>query len=901
MATYTVTLSHNYTAFATYHASTLTYDTATTLYSPTSIAPPTWNSGRKAFAGYIFDQGTIVDASGRVTTLIRLSSSKSATETWTTLAPALTVKSNGSDIAELVYDGGVWYSDYANRVAFDSGHPMAVPTRECYRFLGIYAANNTTSTKYVNADGTPTPDFPASISADATVYAQWELASYKITISASNGDWQYKTFYQSNTADGDGKYGYYTDSTCPESARIYGIPIPTRELYAWGGLRASSNASSTPYAYADGSFTSDFLDRPAAAKAIYGNFWTQVSYKITLDTNGGTAEPLAYYTSKASGGIYTDWLCATTALTSLPIPAKNGSRFLGYFSADSGGTEYVEYDGIIQSALNAKKTTTTIHAQWRAANYTISLTGISGILGSIYYDATAAKFFDADSATITSVPVPADPGNVFLGYYTAPEGGDQVIDATGAISQSYAPTGNDAIYAQFTIGKCSIVVDAGDGEGGTAEFFYDIAAEKFYADTEMTEEISSVTLPTRRLFDTLGLYDSADGGSQVVAANGSISASFAPTDASVVVYARYSRRCYETAIDPGDGSADFLAIYRAPGGSTWYADDMLTEAVSNVGVPVRDGCTFGGYVYDDATVISDEGDILAAAVINEDYTATAVWTANQYTLTFDANGGTASFSSKTVTFDVAIGQLPTATLSGRRFEGWMVDGAPIAATDVWRHASDKTAVAAWNDNFAGVVDYFGLQGNLLVLVGSKSGEGRRVVNLWNGAYEAGQNLLNPVCTYRVKAAGDITITLGAAWGYGYFITDFEYRTGADNEPLLVVRAAANEGANAINLYPVTFRVDPDHVAQDPFGAVSGGGELVELTSGAKCDPVVPYENNRPCASDVVHGRLTLSGRTAAYFGEYRPSLAAGWLDSGVPTSNSDVDFTTYSFSAERSI
>lgn len=904
---YTVTLSQNNSKFATYSRSSIVctkYDMGGWYeysWSPTSFTPPRWKDGRKRFNGYYIGSTMVVDDSGHVATHLEINADKSAKEQWTTLAPALMVKSNGSYISDLVYDGGVWYSDYANRVAFDAEHPMPIPTRECYRFLGLYSADNTTSTKYVNADGTPTADFPASISDDATIYAQWELASVKITISASSGDFAFKTFYQSKTADGNGKYGYYTDSTCPDAARIYGIPVPTRELYAWGGLRASSGSSSTLYANADGSFTAAFLDRSATATTIYGNFWTQVSNKITLDTNGGAAEPLAYYTNKTSGGIYTDWLCATTALTSLPIPAKSSSRFLGYFSGDSGGTKYVEYDGVIQSALNTKKTTTTIHAQWRAASYTIDLSGVSEIIGTIYYDATAAKFFNADSATITSVPVPVDPGNVFNGYYTEPEGGDQVIDATGAISQSYAPSGNDVIFAQFTNGKCFIVCDMGDGSGGTAEFFYDVAAAKFYADTAMTEEITSVTLPTRRLFNTLGLYDSAEGGTQVVAADGSISQSFAPTEASVVIYAHYSRNCYELDLDPGDGYADFHAIFRAPGGSTFYADPEMTDVVSNVGVPVRDGYTFGGYTYDDATVISDAGEILAAAEIDDDVTATAVWTANQYTLTFNANGGTASFASKTVTFGVAIGQLPTATLVGRRLEGWMVDGAPITEADAWRHASDKTAVAAWKNNFAGVVDYFGLSGNLLMLVGSESGEGRRVVNLWNGANEAGPGLLNPVCTYRVKAAGNVTIELGRAWRAGYMIADFEYRTGADKEPLLVVRGTANEGENAINRYQVTFRVAPDHVAQDPFGVVGGGGELIELTSGAKCDPVVPYENNKPCASDVVHGRRTVSGRTAAYFGEGKPSLASGWLDSGVPTSGSDIDFTTYSFSAERSI
>jgi len=126
-------------------------------------------------------------------------------------------------------------------------------------------------------------------------------------------------------------------------------------------------------------------------------------------------------------------------------------------------------------------------------------------------------------------------------------------------------------------------------------------------------------------------------------------------------------------------------------------------------------------------------------------------------------------------------------------------------------------------------------------------------------------------------------------------------TGADKEPVLVVSGTANEGADAINLYDVTFTVDPDHIAQDPFGAVSGGGELVELTSEATCDPVVPYENNRPCASDVVHGRKTVSGRTASYFGENPPTFLNSFIDAGVSNSERDVEFTTHYFTAERGI
>ena len=131
MATYTVTLSRSNTAFATYYASSLSYSTSSG-WSTYFITKPSWNSGRKRFNGYNLSSGVqIIGPSGSLSYTGSISENKSATEQWTTLAPALMVKSNGSYIGELVYDGGVWYSDYANRVAFDSGHPMAVPTREC--------------------------------------------------------------------------------------------------------------------------------------------------------------------------------------------------------------------------------------------------------------------------------------------------------------------------------------------------------------------------------------------------------------------------------------------------------------------------------------------------------------------------------------------------------------------------------------------------------------------------------------------------------------------------------------------------------------------------------------------------------------------------------------------------
>lgn len=253
-----------------------------------------------------------------------------------------------------------------------------------------------------------------------------------------------------------------------------------------------------------------------------------------------------------------------------------------------------------------------------------------------------------------------------------------------------------------------------------------------------------------------------------------------------------------------------------------------------------------------------------------------------------------------------------------------------------------TLYARWQANYWGeCTDYFGAEAassGVLMLVRSESGASRANVaptgvvsttsgnittvrpgalaiqsgNSAVGAFFQGPELLNPVCTYRVKAAGTVTFTLGKAWSSlgNYMLVAGEYRTKADGEPTLTLRGVANEGADAINTWQVTFNVDPDHVAQDRvfqdrygtrYSAVSGGGELIECNTVASCNPVVPRINGTPCASDVVRGKLTVNAVTAAYGGESAPTADSGFVLAGVPKEGSDVDFFTYSFTAERSL
>ena len=260
-----------------------------------------------------------------------------------------------------------------------------------------------------------------------------------------------------------------------------------------------------------------------------------------------------------------------------------------------------------------------------------------------------------------------------------------------------------------------------------------------------------------------------------------------------------------------------------------------------------------------------------------------------------------------------------------------------------------------SSSFGQQTDYFGLEtaDGPLMLVSSNSGATRSVVEKAGttgsgsslksghlaiqtndsevGAFERGGILMNPTCTYRIRSEGTVIIKPGKAYGKatitgsgtsskvsvsGYMLVSAEYVTAADGEPVLVVRGTANEGyewnsrgtirtselTNAINTWSVNLAVNPDHIAQDPMNAVSGGGELTECKTLVTCDPVVPMENGMPCASDVVHGKVVVTATTNAYGGENAPKARSPFVETnGVPPDETDVDFTTYALTAEKSL
>ncbi len=135
----------------------------------------------------------------------------------------------------------------------------------------------------------------------------------------------------------------------------------------------------------------------------------------------------------------------------------------------------------------------------------------------------------------------------------------------------------------------------------------------------------------------------------------------------------------------------------APSSQTKYFNQALT--LSSV-KPTRSGYTFNGW----GTSTSDTSpNYYAGSSYSSEsgITLYAIWKANSYTVTFNANGGSCSTSSKSVTYNSTYGTLPTPTRSGYSFNGWYTaktGGTKISSSSKCTNVGNITLYAHWTQN-----------------------------------------------------------------------------------------------------------------------------------------------------------------------------------------------------------
>jgi uncharacterized repeat protein (TIGR02543 family) len=146
---------------------------------------------------------------------------------------------------------------------------------------------------------------------------------------------------------------------------------------------------------------------------------------------------------------------------------------------------------------------------------------------------------------------------------------------------------------------------------------------------------------------------------------------------------------------------NYIVTFNANGG-TGGTPSVTKEYNTTIGVlpiPTRVGYTFDGWF----TAASGGTKLSAATVVTGDAICYAQWPANNYTVNFNANGGTGGTPSVTKEYNTTIGTLPVPTRAGYTFDGWFTEASGgVLVTPVTAVIADVTYYARWTITPSGV-------------------------------------------------------------------------------------------------------------------------------------------------------------------------------------------------------
>ena len=430
---------------------------------------------------------------------------------------------------------------------------------------------------------------------------------------------------------------------------------------------------------------------------------------VTLDANGGNV-------SETTKVVY-----FTDTFGELPTPTRDNYIFLGWYTSPSAGTKVVADTEV---SINAD---TTLYARWEKILVKVSFDANGGSASDVSYQLGLGENYVLPEASRTYYK--------FDGWYTEKNGGTKITTDTVLSSAS-----EHTLYAHWTIKTVTVTYDAGVGKASESSKTYDLGSN--YADVSAT----------RQGYLFIGWYTEANGKGERI-----LSTTTVTSDKAHTLYAYWSNDAYTVKFDSCDGSAvnSINVVFDSEYGNLpiperqyytfdgWYTSESggskveATTKVSNAkdhtlyahwtrktvevgyvggtdasgyenpikynlgekylpNTPIRNGYTFIEW----CTNADYTGGITSSTVVELEtaHTLYANWKANNYTVKFDANGGSVSTASKSVTYNGTYGELPTPTRAGYDFKGWYTaktNGTKVSSSDKFSLTKDQTLYAIW--------------------------------------------------------------------------------------------------------------------------------------------------------------------------------------------------------------
>lgn len=284
----------------------------------------------------------------------------------------------------------------------------------CYNTVNYYHSEDGTSVGKLSQN---TVLYFHSISAHAN--QSWALHDYKLATNAAatsvrcfvdEDAFPYGVYYDLNGGSGSvpafSEKIYQTNLSMPSN--------PTRTGYGFAGWRADNNGviytTSSPYN----------IEASTTLRAQ----WTPNTYTITFNPNGGNLTGNSRYPVRYESIDYWD--------ISGAIPVRSGYKFLGWYTAASGGTKIYDANGIrvndgtYWNNVWVYTGNPTFYAQWELLEYTIYFEANGGSIPSIEVTAMAGSYITMpDESQCTRR------GAKFLGWANSPTSSTPVFGPEG--------------------------------------------------------------------------------------------------------------------------------------------------------------------------------------------------------------------------------------------------------------------------------------------------------------------------------------------------------------------------------------------------------------------------------------------------------------------------------------
>jgi uncharacterized repeat protein (TIGR02543 family) len=487
------------------------------------------------------------------------------------------------------------------------------------------------------------------VSEDITVYARWTAPPGSHTV----------TFKLNNGTNTDWAVKIVISGDTTGAGDFPGDP--SRPGYTFAGWNTVAAGSGTPFT----------ASTPVTANITIYAQWAAASpgsHTVAFNLNDGTNTTWAAKT--VSSG-------AVTGTENFPAnPSRPGYVFGGWnVQADGGGAVF--------SASTEVNADITVYAQW-----TETPAGVHTVIFKLN-DGTetiwAAESVTDPGTPVTAFPVPPSRlSYIFTGWNTQADGGGSEFTVTTTVS------GNIIVYAKWT------------GETYTVRFMSNYAPDTaLYTKTVTVPETTIADFPAdpARTGYNFGSWNTQANGS------GSVFTAATAVTGNMTVYAQWDTYSYTVTFNSNSGDTE-----ASP------AEKTVASPAVNVGAlpapPSRSSYIFVGW-----NTQADGGgsEFTAGTTVTGDIRVYARWfldTSIQYTITFDAAGGSPATQTQTVTNGSSLGSSNMPPAPGREgyiFSGWYTgaEGGSSEFTADTIVSGDLTVYAWWKTQYLVTFDAAG--------------------------------------------------------------------------------------------------------------------------------------------------------------------------------------------------